>query len=161
MSHRKLNPQKQSLTVGDVARRSGVAVSTVHYYEAKGLIESTRNAGNQRRFSRDVLRRVAVIKIAQRTGMPLAEIKASLDDLPTSRTPDAEDWRHLSEQWRSALDERIRCLIALRDQLDGCIGCGCLSLKSCPLRNPGDVLADTDAEGEASPSVVGTGVPGR
>ncbi len=89
MSHRKLNPRKQSLTVGDVARRSGVAVSTVHFYEAKGLIESTRNAGNQRRFSRDVLRRVAVIKIAQRTGMPLAEIKASLDDLPRPalRTP--------------------------------------------------------------------------
>lgn len=139
---RRVSPHKQALSVGDVARRSGVAISTLHFYETKGLIHSWRNAGNQRRYSRDVLRRVAVIKIAQRTGVPLAEIQQALAGLPESRTPTAADWRRLSEQWRGSLEARIAQLVQLRDQLDGCIGCGCLSLTQCPLRNPEDVLGE-------------------
>ncbi|MFT4182243.1 MAG: redox-sensitive transcriptional activator SoxR [Rhizobium sp.] len=130
------------LTVGEVAARSGVAVSALHFYETKGLIESYRNRGNQRRYAREVLRRVAVIKVAQRVGIPLAEIHAALDTLPQSRTPTAADWGVLSERWKDDLDARIKRLQNLRDQLDGCIGCGCLSLESCPLRNPWDVLAE-------------------
>ncbi|CAN7370577.1 redox-sensitive transcriptional activator SoxR [Caulobacter sp. LjRoot300] len=128
------------LSVGEVARRSGVAVSTLHFYEAKGLIRSLRTEGNQRRYPRGVLRRVAVIKVAQRTGIPLATIQAALARLPDGRAPTAEDWAQLSRAWRAELDERIRKLGQLRDQLDDCIGCGCLSLKACPLRNPQDVL---------------------
>jgi MerR family redox-sensitive transcriptional activator SoxR len=130
------------LTVGEVAARSGVAVSALHFYEAKGLIESHRSRGNQRRYAREILRRVAVIKVAQRVGIPLAEVQAALDTLPQSRTPTAADWRALSAQWKDDLDSRIKWLQGLRDQLDGCIGCGCLSLQSCPLRNPWDVLAE-------------------
>ncbi|KXS37505.1 MULTISPECIES: redox-sensitive transcriptional activator SoxR [Modicisalibacter] len=142
---RRVDPHKQALSVGDVAARSGVAVSTLHFYEEKGLIHAWRNAANQRRYSRDVLRRVAVIRIAQRTGVPLAEIGAALNTLPTGRTPTAEDWHHLSAGWRDALQARIDALVRLRDQLDGCIGCGCLSLACCPLRNPEDVLGETDS----------------
>jgi len=128
------------LTVGQVAARSGVAVSTLHFYEAQGLIQSWRNQGNQRRYPREVLRRVAVIKVAQRTGIPLAEIREALATLPNKRTPTAEDWKRLSTRWRADLDDRINRLTRLRNQLDGCIGCGCLSLGSCPLRNPWDQL---------------------
>ncbi len=127
--------------MGDVAARSGLAVSALHYYESQGLIASLRTAGNQRRYPRSVLRRVAVIKVAQRMGVPLAEIAQALQALPASRTPTAADWRRMSAQWRDGLQERIRVLTQLRDQLDGCIGCGCLSLKECPLRNAQDVLA--------------------
>lgn len=134
-------PVSIQLTVGEVARRSGVAVSTLHFYEAEGLIHSWRNKGNQRRYPREVLRRVAVIKVAQRTGIPLSEIREALSTLPDNRTPDAGDWARLSKRWRSDLDDRIARLIRLRDQLDGCIGCGCLSLGVCPLRNPWDKLA--------------------
>jgi len=130
------------LTVGAVAARSGVAVSTLHFYEQEGLIHSWRNRGNQRRYPREVLRRVAVIKVAQRTGISLAEIREALATLPDKRTPTAEDWKKLSTRWRAALDERIERLKRLRDQLDGCIGCGCLSLGACPLRNPWDKLAE-------------------
>jgi len=130
------------LTVGEVAARSGVAVSTLHFYEAEGLIRSWRNEGNQRRYPREVLRRVAVIKVAQRTGIPLAEIRAALAALPDGRTPTAADWNQLSRRWRADLDKRIGRLKGLRDQLDGCIGCGCLSLGVCPLRNPWDRLAE-------------------
>lgn len=130
----------RALSVGEVAARSGVAVSTLHFYEAEGLITSWRNSGNQRRFAREVLRRVAVIKVAQRTGIPLAEIREALATLPERRTPTAADWKHLSALWRERLDDRIARLTRLRDQLDGCIGCGCLSLESCPLRNPWDCL---------------------
>lgn len=128
------------LAVGEVARRSGLSVSTLHFYESKGLIHSVRTAGNQRRYARVVLRRVAVVKVAQRMGVPLAEIVAALDALPRC-TPTAQDWRALSERWRGDLDARIRQLTQLRDQLDGCIGCGCLSLQDCPLRNDSDQLA--------------------
>ncbi len=129
------------LSVGEVATRSGVAVSALHFYERQGLIASVRNTGNQRRYSRDVLRRVAVIRAAQATGIPLADIAQALASLPDGRTPTAADWRRLSARWREDLDRRIAQLTRLRDNLDGCIGCGCLSLKACPLRNPGDRLA--------------------
>jgi len=130
----------KALSVGEVAARSGVAVSTLHFYEAEGLIKSWRNGGNQRRYAREVLRRVAVIKVAQRTGIPLAEIREALSTLPEKRTPTAEDWKKLSTLWRAHLNDRIDRLTRLRDQLDGCIGCGCLSIDSCPLRNPWDKL---------------------
>lgn len=129
-----------TMSVGEVAQRSGVAVSALHFYEAKGLIRSLRTEGNQRRYPRGVLRRVAVIKVAQRTGMPLAEIREALAALPDDRAPSADDWKTLSTNWRDELDARIRRLTQLRDQLGDCIGCGCLSLKVCPLRNPGDIL---------------------
>ena len=119
-----------TLSVGEVAKRSGVAVSTLHFYETKGLIRSLRTGGNQRRYPRGVLRRVAVIKVAQRTGIPLASIQAALARLPEGRAPTAEDWADLSRAWRAELDERIRRLSQLRDQMDDCIGCGCLSLKT-------------------------------
>jgi MerR family redox-sensitive transcriptional activator SoxR len=131
------------LTVGELARRSGVAVSTLHFYEAKGLIRSRRSAGNQRRYPRGTLRRVAVIKVAQKTGIPLAEIRAALAHLPMDRPPSAEDWAQLSAGWRAELDARIARLTALRDQLGDCIGCGCLSMTACPLRNPEDRLGQT------------------
>lgn len=129
------------LTVGEVAKRSGIAVSALHYYESEGLIRSWRNQGNQRRYARDVLRRVAVIKVGQRSGIPLASIRKALEVLPDRRTPTAEDWRNLSAGWKAELNDRIARLTRLRDQLDGCIGCGCLSLGVCPLRNPWDELS--------------------
>lgn len=135
-------PLTRELAVGEVARRSGVAVSTLHFYESRGLIKSWRNASNHRRYPREVLRRVAVIKVAQRAGVPLASIKAALSALPDQRTPTAEDWQSLSSHWKAELDQRIHRLQQLRDDLDGCIGCGCLSLESCPLRNPNDTLSE-------------------
>ncbi|MEC9408681.1 MAG: redox-sensitive transcriptional activator SoxR [Pseudomonadota bacterium] len=133
---------RQPLTVGDVARRSGVAVSTVHFYEAQGLISGWRNAGNQRRFSREVLRRIAVIKVAQQAGIPLKRIREALVTLPDQRTPTREDWERLSAAWRDELNARIASLTQLRDDLSDCIGCGCLSIDRCPLRNPGDALGE-------------------
>lgn len=130
------------LTVGELARRSGVAVSALHFYESKGLIRSVRTSGGQRRYGRDVLRRVAVIKVAQRIGISLASISAALASLPDARTPTAEDWARMSRLWRAELDARITQLTRLRDELDGCIGCGCLSMKVCKLRNPLDELSD-------------------
>ena len=128
-------------TPGRVAERCGVAVSTLHFYEEKGLIRSWRNAGNQRRYKPDVLRRIAVIKAAQRVGLSLASIRAALDTLPDERTPTARDWEKLSRQWRRELNEKIAALERLRDTLTGCIGCGCLSMKNCPLYNADDRLA--------------------
>ena len=133
---------RRPLTVGEVAERSGVAISALHFYEAEGLIQSTRNAGNQRRFARETLRRVAVIKVAQRLGIPLASIRAALKSLPEGRTPTAADWNRLSARWRADLDDRIEKLQQLRNQLSTCIGCGCLSLNDCPLRNPLDKLSE-------------------
>lgn len=129
------------LGVGELAARSGVAVSALHFYESRGLIRAERSAGNQRRYPRSVLRRVAFIKVAQRVGIPLGAIADALKALPAERTPTGADWRRLSSAWRDELDERIRTLTQMRNQLDGCIGCGCLSLKVCPLRNPQDTLA--------------------
>ena len=140
----KIDPAdiKRPLTVGEVAQRSGVAVSALHFYESKGLIRSVRSSGGQRRYGRDVLRRVAVIKVAQRIGISLASISAALASLPDERTPTAEDWARMSRLWRAELDERIAQLTRLRNELDGCIGCGCLSIKACRLRNPLDELSD-------------------
>jgi MerR family redox-sensitive transcriptional activator SoxR len=132
----------KQLSVGEVAKRSGVAVSAIHFYESKGLIRSRRNSGNQRRYAREILRRVAVIKVAQRIGMPLGLIRDALTTLPNGRAPTAADWRRLSALWKHGLDERIERMVRLRDSLTGCIGCGCLSLKVCPLRNPADQLAE-------------------
>jgi MerR family redox-sensitive transcriptional activator SoxR len=133
---------ERPLTVGQVAERSGVSVSTLHFYEAKGLIHSQRNAGNQRRYPRQILRRVALIKVAQRLGIPLADIGAILATLPHDHTPTAADWQRFSQHWKQELDARIERLSKLRDQLTGCIGCGCLSMDDCPLRNPGDRLGN-------------------
>ncbi|ANB18456.1 redox-sensitive transcriptional activator SoxR [Dokdonella koreensis] len=133
-------PVQADLSVGEVAARSGVAVSTLHFYEAKGLIAGRRNAGNHRRYARDVLRRVAIIRVAQRAGIALAEIRHALASLPDARTPTAADWRRLSQAWRGDLDARIARLTGLRDQLTRCIGCGCLTTGDCPLRNPDDAL---------------------
>jgi MerR family transcriptional regulator, redox-sensitive transcriptional activator SoxR len=132
---------RRPLTVGEVAERSGVAISAVRFYEAEGLIQSTRNTGNQRRFARETLRRVAVVKVAQRLGIPLASIREALKSLPEGRTPNAADWNRLSARWRAELDDRIDKLQQLRNQLSTCIGCGCLSLQDCPLRNPLDSLS--------------------
>jgi MerR family redox-sensitive transcriptional activator SoxR len=132
----------QELSVGEVAKRSGVAVSALHFYERKGLIRSLRTAGNQRRFARDVLRRLAVIRVAQRVGMPLEAVAAAFAALPENKTPTKAEWARMSALWRSELDQRIAQLLLLRDQLTDCIGCGCLSLKRCRLTNPGDALGD-------------------
>jgi MerR family redox-sensitive transcriptional activator SoxR len=142
MGNRDQRNLSRELTVGQVAARSGVAVSTLHFYESQGLIRSWRNSGNQRRYAREVLRRVAVIKVAQRTGISLSSIREALDALPHESAPAVEDWRRLSAQWRADLDDRIARLVRIRDQLDGCIGCGCLSLEVCPLRNPWDKLSE-------------------
>ncbi|HEY4146641.1 redox-sensitive transcriptional activator SoxR [Pinirhizobacter sp.] len=136
-----VNSPPQELSVGDVARRSGVAVSTIHFYEAKGLISGWRSPGNQRRYRRGVLRRIAFIRVAQQAGVSLGEIQAVLATLPNNRVPSREDWQRLAEAWREDVEERIRRLTQLRDQFVDCIGCGCLSLERCPLRNPGDRLA--------------------
>ena len=134
-----------TLSVGEVAQRSGVAVSALHFYEAKGLIHSQRTAGNQRRYGRDMLRRIAIIRVAQRVGMPLATILEAFSTLPDGRTPTRKDWERLSATWREELDERMAQLKKLRDQLDDCIGCGCLSIDRCRLRNPHDELGSEGA----------------
>lgn len=131
------------LSVGEVAARSGVAVSTLHFYEAQGLLWSQRSAGNQRRYGRGVLRAIAVIKVAQRAGIPLAVIRDKLRSLPAGRKITTGDWTRLSTEWRDDLNDRIARLTRFRDQLDSCIGCGCLSLEDCPLRNPQDALAES------------------
>jgi MerR family redox-sensitive transcriptional activator SoxR len=118
-----------------------VPVSTIHFYQAKGLIAGWRSPGNQRRFPRGILRRIALIRVAQRAGVPLSEIRSALAVLPHDHPPTIADWRRLSSLWRAEVEERIRSLTELRDRFDECIGCGCLSLKVCPLRNPGDRLA--------------------
>lgn len=130
-----------SLTVGDVARRSGVAPSALRFYEREGLISATRTEGGQRRYRRDVLRRLAFIRAARHVGLTLDEVRAALDELPRGRTPTRADWTRISRHWRKRLDEEIEALVALRDGLDSCIGCGCLSLKRCGMSNPGDVAA--------------------
>jgi MerR family redox-sensitive transcriptional activator SoxR len=130
------------LTPGELSERSGVAISALHFYEREGLIQSRRTTGNQRRYSRDALRRVAFIRTSQRVGLALSEIRAALATLPAGRTPTKKDWSRLSRTWRSDLDHRIEQLQKLRDTLDECIGCGCLSLKSCALHNTEDHLAE-------------------
>ena len=128
-------------SVGKVAGRCGVKISTLHFYEEKGLISSWRNQGNQRRYQKDVLRRVSVIKAAQKVGISLEDIKTALLALPENRTPDTRDWEVLARHWRKDLDARIAYLEKLRDSLTSCIGCGCLSMKNCPIHNADDKLA--------------------
>ncbi len=132
---------RASWSVGKVAARCGVKVSTLHFYEEKGLISSWRNEGNQRRYPKEVLRRISVIKAAQKVGISLEEIKTALSALPGNRTPDTQDWEVLAVEWRKDLDAKIAYLERLRDSLTGCIGCGCLSMKNCPIYNADDKLA--------------------
>ena len=129
------------LTIGEVASRSGIRTSALRYYEERGLISSERTAGGQRRYARETLRRVSVIRAAQILGLTLKEIRGALNELPQARTPNRHDWERLSQAWRSSLDSRIAELEALRDRLSGCIGCGCLSLENCGIFNPGDRAA--------------------
>jgi MerR family redox-sensitive transcriptional activator SoxR len=129
------------VTIGEVARRTGVAASALRFYERRQLIASVRTDGGQRRYRRDVLRRIAFIRVAQRVGLSLEEIGDALALLPEHRTPDAAEWQRVSRSWRERLDERISLLHALRDDLTSCIGCGCLSLKTCALYNPDDGAA--------------------
>jgi MerR family redox-sensitive transcriptional activator SoxR len=129
------------LTIGDLSERSGVATSALRYYESVGLIESTRTTGNQRRYRRIALRRVAFIRSAQRVGLTLDEISEALATLPEGRTPTKADWARLSQSWRPRIDAQIERLERLRSKLDGCIGCGCLSLRTCSLNNPEDIVA--------------------
>ncbi|WP_340537167.1 redox-sensitive transcriptional activator SoxR [Nocardioides sp. GXZ039] len=129
-----------TLTIGELAERSGVAPSALRFYEEKGLIFSERTTGNQRRYRKSTLRRVAFVRTAQRVGLSLEEIGTALADLPAGRTPTKSDWHRISKAWRPRLDEQIRRIELLRDRLDSCIGCGCLSLRSCALTNPDDAL---------------------
>lgn len=129
------------LTIGETAKRCGVATSTLRFYESEQLIQSFRGPGNQRRYHRSMLRRISLIKVAQSLGLSLKEIGAALDTLPDKRTPTQTDWEKLSRHWRDQLDQRITSLQKMREQLSGCIGCGCLSLKNCALYNPADIAA--------------------
>lgn len=136
-----MKPGVHLLTIGELSARSGVAPSALRFYEERGLIHSVRTSGNQRRYERSELRRVSFIRIAQQVGVSLERIRDALSELPEGRTPTKADWTRLSARWRADLDAKIALLERLRDTLDGCIGCGCLSLQSCKLYNPGDELA--------------------
>lgn len=142
------------LTVGEVAARSGLAPSAVRYYERQGLIRATRTGGGQRRFARDVLRRLAFIRAARNIGLTLDEVVAELATLPGGRAPTRADWNRLSRGWRHRLDERITALEALRDGLDSCIGCGCLSLRQCALANANDRAARSGAGARYLPALL-------
>ncbi len=139
-SHRDM--RHRYLTPGEVAQRAEVRVSTLHFYEREGLIKSARTTGNQRRYHRDVLRRLAFIRVSQKVGISLADIAEALASLPDSRTPTRADWAGVSRRWRETLNERLAYVEQLRDSLDGCIGCGCLSLNSCSLYNLNDELSE-------------------
>ena len=136
-----MQPEDSWIGIGALAQRAGVAASTLRYYEAEGLIRGSRSAGNQRRYPKETLRRVAFVRIAQGVGLSLDEIRAALARLPEQRTPTPGDWARLSRDWKPQIEARIAALTALRDQLDDCIGCGCLSLKRCKLYNPADAAA--------------------
>ena len=140
-------------TPGVLAERSGLRISALHFYERQGLIFSTRTSGNQRRYPRDTVRRLAFIRAAQRVGVPLASIRAALGALPAERTPTAADWAKLSAHWQQELDTRIALLTRLRGDLSGCIRCGCLSLERCGLINPGDAFgAEHPGENDLTPA---------
>ncbi|MDT0267551.1 redox-sensitive transcriptional activator SoxR [Streptomyces sp. DSM 44915] len=148
----------RELTIGQLAERSGVATSALRFYEERGLISSRRTTGNQRRYHRETLRRVAFIRVSQNVGIPLDAIRAALGRLPEGRTPTPADWAEVSASWRADLDARIGQLVRLRDDLTECIGCGCLSLESCMLANPYDVCA---REGAGPRRLLQTDLPGR
>jgi len=133
-----MSSRPEHLSIGEVAERTGVSISALRFYEAEGMVTPTRSAGGQRRYTRDALRRVAFIRVAQRVGLTLDEIRAALATLPDQRTPTAADWARLSRAWKADLEERIRLLERVRDDLSSCIGCGCLSLQACRLYNPED-----------------------
>lgn len=137
-----LDAEKDYLTIGEAAARIGVATSTLRFYEDRGLIVSIRTSGGQRRYARDVLRRVSFIRAAQQVGLPLREIRDSIQQLPPERAPTKEEWEEFAESWRPRLAEQIRLLEGIRDRLGQCIGCGCQSLDSCSIFNPGDKAAD-------------------
>lgn len=137
--------KRDLFTVSEIARRSGFAASAIRFYESQGLITATRTSGNQRRFERQMLRRLAFIKAARNVGLSLDEVADALATLPDGRTPTRADWARLSKSWRARLDDQIAGLIALRDNLDSCIGCGCLSLRRCAISNPGDLAAGAGA----------------
>ena len=132
---------QELLSIGEVAERSGMAASAIRFYDRQGLIQAERTSSGQRRFRRDVLRRIACIRIAQRVGLSLDEIVTALADLPADRAPNKQDWERLTRGWRDRLDQRIALLEALRGGLSSCIGCGCLSLRTCSLSNPGDLAS--------------------
>ena len=133
------------LTVSEVSARSGFAPSALRFYEKEGLVSATRTSGGQRRYARSVLRRLAFIRAASNVGLTLDEVRAELAQLPQNRTPTKSDWHRISGHWRTRLDEQVAALEALRDKLDSCIGCGCLSLKQCSISNPEDLAAGTSA----------------
>ena len=133
---------RELLTMGEVTRRSGFAASALRYYEAEGLVHAQRSPGGRRMFERSTLRRLAFIRAAANVGLTLQEIRAELDRLPEGRTPTKADWSRLSRSWRPRIDAQIERLERLRDKLDSCIGCGCLSLRTCALNNPGDEVVD-------------------
>jgi MerR family redox-sensitive transcriptional activator SoxR len=137
--------ERASLTIGEVSARTGVATSALRFYEDQGLIEAERTDGNQRRYRRSTLRRIAFIQAGRAAGIPLAQVQQALATLPAARTPTRRDWEQLSRRWQADLDDRIDVLIALRDRLSTCIGCGCLSLDRCGLINPGDEAASLGA----------------
>jgi MerR family redox-sensitive transcriptional activator SoxR len=130
------------LTIGAMSERTGVATSALRFYEAEGLIHASRSSGGQRRYTRDTIRRVSFIRVAQQVGLRLDEVRQALSSLPESRTPNEKDWERLSTAWRPRIDAQIGLLERLRDRLDGCIGCGCLSLQYCRLLNPGDAAGE-------------------
>lgn len=140
------------LKPGQVAERAGVSVPTLHYYESRGLISSRRTSGNRREYRRDTLRLIAFIRTAQRLGVSLKEIKAALVELPDQRVPTKRDWNHISKRWYDELTSRIEEITALRDHFSNCIGCGCLSLKSCPYSNPDDILGQTGSGARRFPN---------
>lgn len=133
------------MTVGEMSKRTGVAVSALHYYERMGLITSFRTAGNQRRFPRHMLRRVALVSVAKRLGIPLSDLQEAFADVPLTGTPSHEDWQKASRRWKRVLEQRRQGIERLEKELTGCIGCGCLSMKACTLLNPDDELGDTGA----------------
>jgi MerR family transcriptional regulator, redox-sensitive transcriptional activator SoxR len=138
-------PTSAPLSIGELAERAGVATSALRFYEDAGLLQSVRTSGGQRQYSREVLRRVAFIRVAQTVGLSLDEIRVALATLPQERTPTKADWERLSRAWQPLLDQRINTLMALRDQLTSCIGCGCLSLRNCALYNPQDIAGQRGA----------------
>ncbi|HVL85075.1 MAG TPA: redox-sensitive transcriptional activator SoxR [Pseudonocardia sp.] len=148
------------LTIGEVERRSGIPQSALRYYEREGLLRTTRTSGGQRRYPRAVLRRLAFVRAARAIGLGLDEIRETLDGLPGGRTPTRADWARLSRSWRARLDERIEALVALRDGLDACIGCGCLSLRRCRLYNPQDRAAQAGPGARMLPPLLRSDPPG-
>ncbi len=149
------------LTVGEVSERSGVAPSALRFYESEGLITATRTTGNQRRYQRNVLRRLAFVRAAQNVGLSLTEITDALATLPDGRPPTKADWTRLSRTWRARLDDQIAALTKLRDGLDSCIGCGCLSLQRCAVQNPADVMASAGQGAMYLPRVLRAIPPSR